>query len=79
MEKQLLFGVMLRSKDEVAMDATFFPDFYLDIEVEDIVEDLNRSQYSVSLYVNDKKVEKSKKSKPRLSAVKWEWKTSKPM
>jgi phage host-nuclease inhibitor protein Gam len=63
----------------MAMDATFFPDFYLDIEVEDMVGDLNRSQYSVSLYVNDKKAEKSKKSKPQSSAVKWEWKTNSPM
>jgi hypothetical protein len=53
----------------------FFPvtDFYADIEVEDVVEDIKRSYYSVSLYVGDDKVAKSKKSKPLSSVVKWEW------
>jgi hypothetical protein len=47
---------------------------YLDIEVEDVVEDVNRSQYSVSLYVADIKVAKSTKSKPRSPVVKLDWK-----
>ena len=60
-------------------DATFFPltdlsDLYLDIEVEDVVEDVKRSYYSVSLYVADNKVAGSRKSKPRSSVVKLEWK-----
>ena len=46
-------------------------DLYLDIEVEGVDE---RSYYSVSLYVADIKVAESKKSKPRSSVVKLEWK-----
>ena len=49
-------------------------DLYLDIEVESVDEDVNRSYYSVKLYVEDLKVEKSKKSKPQSSMVKLEWK-----
>ena len=60
-------------------NATFFPDFYLDIEVEDVVEDVKRSYYSVSLYVADNKVAESTKCKPRLSVVKWEWKANNQM
>ena len=59
---------------------TFFsPDFYLDIEVEDVVEDVMRSYYSVSLYVADNKVAESTKSKPWSSVVKWEWKANNQM
>ena len=47
-------------------------DFYLDIEVEGVVEDVKRSYYFVSLYVADNKVVKSTKSKPQSSVVKWE-------
>jgi hypothetical protein len=51
-------------------------DFYLDIEVEDVVEDVKRSYYSVSLYVGDDKVTKLTKSMPRSSVVKWEWRAN---
>ena len=51
-------------------------DFYLDIEVEGVVEDAKRSYYFVSLYVAGIKVAESTKSKPRLSKVKWEWKAN---
>ena len=54
-------------------------DLYLDIEVEDVDEDVERSFYSVSLYVADNKVAESKKSKPRSSVVKWEWKANNQM
>ena len=54
----------------------FFSDFYLDIEVEDVSEDVKRSYYSVKFYVGDNKVAKSTKSKPQLSVVKWEWKAN---
>ena len=53
--------------------------FFLDIEVEDVVEDVKRSHYSVSLYVADNRVAESTKSKPRLSVVKWEWKANNHM
>ena len=48
-------------------------DLYLDIEVDGIDEDVNRSYYSVKLYVEDLKVAKSKKSKAQSSVVKLEW------
>ena len=48
--------------------------FYPDIEVEGVVEDVKRSYYSVSLYVADDRVAKSTKSKPQSSVVKLEWK-----
>ena len=54
-------------------------DLYLDIEVDGIDEDVNRSYYSVKLYVEDLKVAKSKKSKPQLSVVKLEWKENNQM
>ena len=54
-------------------------DFYLDIEVEGVAEDVKRSYYSVSLYVADNKVAKSTKFKPRSSVVKWEWKANNQM
>ena len=78
-EKKLLLSAMLESKDEVAIIRLFFSDFYLDIEVEDVVEDVKRSYYSVSLYVEDNKVAKSTKSKPRSSVIKWEWKANNRM
>ena len=55
---------------------TLFPvtHLYLDIKVEGVDEDTNRSYYFVSLYVADIKVAESKKSKPQSSAVKLEWK-----
>ena len=51
-------------------------DLYLDIkvELEGVDEDVKRSYYSVSLYVADIKVAKSKKSKLQSSVVKLEWK-----
>ena len=57
----------------------FFPDFYLVIEVEDVVEDVKRLHYSVLLYVGGNKVVESAKSKPRSSVVKWEWKAKNQM
>ena len=54
-------------------------DFYLDIEVEDVAEDVERSYYSVSLYVAGKKAAESSKSKPQSSVVKWEWKANNHM
>ena len=51
-------------------------DIYLGIEVEDVAEDVERSYYSVSLYVANNKVVESTKSKPRSSVVKWEWKAN---
>ena len=78
-DKPLLLSAILESKDEVAMLLLFFPDFYLDIQVEDVVEDVKRSYYSVSLNVAGKDAAKSTKSKPRSSVVKWEWKTNNKM
>ena len=77
-DKPLLLSAMLVSKDEVAL-VQLVPDFYLDIEVEDVVEDVKRSYYSVSLYVADNKVAKSTQSKPRLSVVRWECKANNEM
>ena len=58
---------------------SLYIDFYLDIEVEGVVEDVKQSYYSVSLYVADNKVAKSTKCKPRSSVVKWEWKANNQM
>jgi hypothetical protein len=49
-------------------------DFYLDIEVEGVDENVKQSYYFVSLYVADIKVAKSKKFKPQSSVVKLDWK-----
>ena len=78
MNKPLLLSAMLGSKHEVAMIRFLFAvtDFYLDIEVEGVDEDVKRSYYSVSLYVADIKVAESKKSKARSSVVKLEWKNN---
>ena len=59
----------------------FYSDFYIDIEVEveDILEDVNLSQYSVSLYMADNKARKSTKSKTRSLVIKWEWKANNQM
>ena len=68
-DKPLLLSALLESKDEVAM-MRFFPtdsEFYLDIEVKDVVEDVKRSYYSVSLYVADNKIAESTKSQPQSS------------
>ena len=80
-DNPLLLSAILGSKDDVAMMRFFSSDsdFYLDIEIQDIVEDVNRSHYSVSLYVADDKIAKSTKSKPRSSVVKWEWKANNQM
>jgi hypothetical protein len=56
--------------------ALFSIDRYLDIEVEGDVATgkwRTQSQYSVRLYVGDKEVARSTKSKPRSSVLKWEW------
>ena len=67
----MLLSTILESKDEDMMRLfNSESDFYLDIEVEDVVEDVKRSYYSVTLYVADNKVAKSTKSKPRSSVVK---------
>ena len=77
----LLLSAVLGSKDKVAMMRLFYSDFYIDIEVEVevILEDVNLSQYSVSLYVADDKARKSTKSKTRSSVIKWEWKANNQM
>ena len=54
-------------------------DFYLDIEVEGVDEEVKRSYYFVSLYVADIKVAESKKSKPQSSVVRLEWKENNQM
>jgi hypothetical protein len=80
-DKPLLLSAILGSKDLVAMMRLFFfavTDFYLDIEIEGVDEDVNRSYYSVKLYVGDK-VAKSKKSKPQSSVVKLDWKENNQM
>ena len=84
MDKPLLLSAMLASKDEpdVVMMRLFFfslTPIFLDIEIEDVAEDVERSYYSVSFYVADNKVAESTKSKPRSSVVKWEWKTNNQM
>ena len=53
--------------------------YLLDIEVEGVDENVKESYYSVSLYVADIKVAKSKKSKPQSSVVKLEWKENNQM
>ena len=80
-DKKLLLSAMLGRKDEVVMMQLFFSGshFYLVIEVEDVVEDMKRSHYSVSLYVAENKVAESMKSKPQSSVVKWEWKANNQM
>ena len=78
----LLISATLASKDEPPMMRPFptDSDSYLGIEVEGVVEDVERSYYSVSLYVADNtKAVESTKSKPRSSAVKWEWKANNEM
>ena len=80
-DKPLLLSAMLASKDEVAMMQFFSTDsdLYLDIEVENVAEDVERSFYSVSLYVEDNKVVESTKSKSQSSVVKWEWNANNQM
>ena len=52
--------------------------YLLDIEIEGVDENVKES-YSVSLYVADIKVAKSKKSKSQSSVVKLEWKENKQL
>ena len=79
-DKPLLLSAILESEAEVAMMRHLpVTDCYLDIEVENVVEDVKRSYYSVSLHVGDNKVAKSTKSKPRSSVVKWDWKANNQM
>ena len=81
-DKSLLLSAMLASEDKVMMRPfSSESDFYLDVEVEGVVEleDVNRSYYSVLLYVANDKVAKSTKSKPRSLVVKWEWKANNQM
>ena len=78
--KPLLLSAILESKDEMVMMRPFLvTDFFLDIEIEGVVEDVHRSYYSVQLYVEDIKVAELKKSKPLSSEVKLEWKESNQM
>ena len=72
---------MLGSKDELVVMQLFCTDWSLstvDIEVEGVDENVKKS-YSVSLYVADIKVAKSKKSKSQSSVVKLEWKENNQM
>ena len=52
--------------------------YLLDIEIEGVDENVKES-YSVSLYVADIKVAKSKKSKSQSSVVNLEWKENNQM
>ena len=81
MDKSLLLSAMLASKNEVAMMRLFSTDSdcYLDIEVEGVAEDVERSYYFVSLYVAGNEVAGSTKSKPQSSKIKWEWKANNQM
>ena len=75
--KSLLLNAMLGSKDELVVMRPFCTDWSsstVDIEVEGVNENEKESYYSVTLYVADIKVAKSKKSKPQSSVVKLEWK-----
>ena len=81
-DKSLLLNAMLGSKDELVVMRPFFTDWSLstvDIEVEGVDENEKESYYSVTLYVADIKVAKSKKSKPQSSVVKLEWKENNQM
>ena len=81
-DKPLLLGAILESENAMAIMTLFSTDRYLDIEVEGDVENGKRrarSQYSVRVYVADKEVAKSTKSKPRSSVLKWEWNTDNQM
>ena len=82
-DKPLILSAMLGSKDELVVMRLFCSDWsfncYLDIEVEGVDENVKESYYSVSLYVADIKVAKSKKSKSQSSVVKLEWKENNPM
>ena len=75
-DKPLLLSAILGSKNAIALMMLFPPDRDLDIKVEGDIENgkwITRSQYSVWLFVADKEVMKSTKSKPRSSELKWEW------
>ena len=81
-DKHLLLSAMLGSKDELIVMRLFCTDWSLstvDIEVEGVDENVKESYYSVSLFVADIKVAKSKKSKSQSSVVKLEWKENNPM
>lgn len=75
-DNPLILSVILGSKNAGVIITLFSTDHYLDIEVEgDIAngKQITRSQYSVRVYMADKEVAKSTKSKPRSSVLKWEW------
>ena len=74
-DKPLLLNAILGSKNVIAIMTLFTTDICLDIKVDgDIIKQGKlRSQYSVRLYVADKKVAKSTNSKPAESVLKWEW------
>ena len=81
-DKPLLLSAMLGSKDELVVMRLFCTDWSLstvEIEVEGVDENVKESYYSVSLYMADIKVAKSKKSKPQSSVVKLEWKENNQM
>ena len=75
-DKPLLLSAILGCKNAITSMTLFFPDHYLDIEIEGEVENGKRrarSQYFVRVYVADKKVTESTHPKPRSSVLKWEW------
>lgn len=74
-DKPLLLSAILESKNAIAIMALLSTDRCLDIEVEGDIEKGKRemrSQYSVRLYVTDKRIAKSAK-KPASLGLKWEW------
>ena len=73
-DKPLLLSAILESKSAIAI-MTLSTDRCVDIEIEGDIEEGKlglRSQYSVRLYVADKKIAKSA-SKPASLGLKWEW------
>ncbi|KAG6916635.1 hypothetical protein DXG01_006055 [Tephrocybe rancida] len=74
-DKPLLLSAILGSMSAIVRMSFFSTDRYLDIEVKGDIKTRKwevRSQYSVRLYVNDKKVAKST-NKPASLVLKWEW------
>jgi hypothetical protein len=74
-DKPLLLSAILESKNAIAIMTLLSTDRCLDIEVEGDIKKGERgirSQYSVRLYVADKKIAKST-NKPASLGLKWEW------
>jgi hypothetical protein len=81
-DKPLLLSAILERKNAIAIMMLFPTDRYLDIELEGDVENgrqRTRSHYSVRLYVADKEVAKSTRSKPHSLMLKWEWNAANQM